>query len=263
MDNPTVADILREHPFSARFWPEHVARLAAMASEARFAPGELIFQEGDHSSLIYLLISGNVALEVERARASAAGLHPVSWRSARLVFRHQRQRQAVPGARLGRRPRPGVRRRPPPARLRAGLCLRVRLHAGHSTVMSGPAACDSGAIAGGVHTGRCRMNIGVIRERGLYDRRVCLTPPVIRRLAGAGHTLWVESGAGEGAMYSAMTNISGPAPRSRIRRRKLSSARSLLAKIGRPTSEELGLLPPGHGPDGLLSHGGGGPRAAR
>jgi CRP/FNR family transcriptional regulator, cyclic AMP receptor protein len=64
MDNPTVADILREHPFTARFWPEHVARLAAMASESRFAPGELIFQEGDHSSLIYLLISGNVALEV-------------------------------------------------------------------------------------------------------------------------------------------------------------------------------------------------------
>src|SRR5262245_12338116 len=35
-----------------------------MASEARFAPGELIFHEGDHSSLFYLLVSGNVALEV-------------------------------------------------------------------------------------------------------------------------------------------------------------------------------------------------------
>ena len=46
------------------------------------------------------------------------------------------------------------------------------------------------------------MNIGVIRERGLFDRRVCLTPPVVRRLAGAGHTVWVETGAGEGAMYS-------------------------------------------------------------
>lgn len=64
MENPTVADLLREHPFTARFWPEHVARLAAMASEVQFAPGELIFQEGDHSSLVYLLISGNVALEV-------------------------------------------------------------------------------------------------------------------------------------------------------------------------------------------------------
>jgi CRP-like cAMP-binding protein len=30
----------------------------------RFASGELIFHEGDHSSLFYLLISGNVALEI-------------------------------------------------------------------------------------------------------------------------------------------------------------------------------------------------------
>lgn len=38
-----------------------------MASEVNFTPGELIFQEGDHSSLFYLLISGNVALEVHPA----------------------------------------------------------------------------------------------------------------------------------------------------------------------------------------------------
>jgi CRP-like cAMP-binding protein len=35
-----------------------------MAGEVRFQPGELIFHEGDHSSLFYILISGNVALEV-------------------------------------------------------------------------------------------------------------------------------------------------------------------------------------------------------
>ena len=56
--------MLQDHPFTKGLWPDHVARLAAMASEATFAPGELIFQEGDHSSLFYLLISGNVALEV-------------------------------------------------------------------------------------------------------------------------------------------------------------------------------------------------------
>ena len=33
------------------------------------------------------------------------------------------------------------------------------------------------------------MNIGVIRERGAFDRRVALTPPVVRRLTGAGHTV--------------------------------------------------------------------------
>jgi CRP-like cAMP-binding protein len=56
--------LLQNHPFTKGFWPDHIARLAAMASEVKFTPGELIFQEGDHSSLFYLLISGNVALEV-------------------------------------------------------------------------------------------------------------------------------------------------------------------------------------------------------
>ena len=56
--------MLQAHPFTKGFWPDHLTRLAAMAAEVNFAPGELIFQEGDRSSLFYLLISGNVALEV-------------------------------------------------------------------------------------------------------------------------------------------------------------------------------------------------------
>jgi CRP/FNR family transcriptional regulator, cyclic AMP receptor protein len=61
---PNLEDLLREHPFCKAFWPEHLARLAAMASETRFRSGELIFHEGDHSSLFYLLVAGRVALEV-------------------------------------------------------------------------------------------------------------------------------------------------------------------------------------------------------
>ena len=57
-------DVLQAHPFAHGFWPDHIARLSAMASPAAFRPGELIFHEGDHSSLFYLLVSGNVALEV-------------------------------------------------------------------------------------------------------------------------------------------------------------------------------------------------------
>ena len=59
-----ISDRLRDHPFTKEFWPEHIARLAAMASEVHFPAGETIFQEGDHSSLFYLLVTGNVALEV-------------------------------------------------------------------------------------------------------------------------------------------------------------------------------------------------------
>jgi len=59
-----ITGLLREHPFTQGFWPDHIARLSAMAGELRFQPEELIFHEGDHSSLFYLLISGKVALEV-------------------------------------------------------------------------------------------------------------------------------------------------------------------------------------------------------
>ena len=63
MDRMDIEDLLRSHPFARDFWPEHIKRLAGLASPARFQPGELIFHEGDHSSLFYLLLSGSVALE--------------------------------------------------------------------------------------------------------------------------------------------------------------------------------------------------------
>jgi len=56
--------ILQSHPFTQGFWPEHIARLSAMAGEVTFRPGELIFREGDHSSFFYLLVRGSMALEV-------------------------------------------------------------------------------------------------------------------------------------------------------------------------------------------------------
>jgi CRP-like cAMP-binding protein len=59
-----TADALAAHPFTKALWPDHVARLATMGSDVHFAPGELIFHEGDHSSFFYLLISGTVALEL-------------------------------------------------------------------------------------------------------------------------------------------------------------------------------------------------------
>jgi CRP/FNR family transcriptional regulator, cyclic AMP receptor protein len=59
-----TADALAAHPFTRALWPDHISRLSEMGSDARFAPGELIFHEGDHSSLFYLLVSGSVALEV-------------------------------------------------------------------------------------------------------------------------------------------------------------------------------------------------------
>ena len=45
------------------------------------------------------------------------------------------------------------------------------------------------------------MNFGVLREEGVGDRRVALTPPVVRQLVDRGNMVWVERGAGEGAMF--------------------------------------------------------------
>jgi CRP-like cAMP-binding protein len=64
MSSDVISSLLREHAFTQGFWPDHIERLSAMAADLRFQPDELIFHEGDHSSLFYLLISGNVALEV-------------------------------------------------------------------------------------------------------------------------------------------------------------------------------------------------------
>ena len=88
------------------------------------------------------------------------------------------------------------------------------------------------------------MNIGVIRESGPGDRRVALTPPVVRRLVEAGHTVWVEAGAGKGAMYADPEYLRAGAqmaysPAEVLRRSEL------VAKISAPTPAELEYCPPG------------------
>jgi alanine dehydrogenase len=87
------------------------------------------------------------------------------------------------------------------------------------------------------------MNIGIVRERGAFDRRVAITPAVVRRLVASDHAVWVESGAGDGAMYPDNDYIRagariGYSPAEVIQRA------DLLPKIGRPTAEELGYCRP-------------------
>jgi alanine dehydrogenase len=83
------------------------------------------------------------------------------------------------------------------------------------------------------------MNIGIIRERAAFDRRVALTPPVVRRLAAAGHTVWVESGAGDGAMFGDAEYLRAGAQVAYSPDEVIGRA-ELLVKIGRPSSSELG-----------------------
>src|SRR6516225_5985813 len=82
------------------------------------------------------------------------------------------------------------------------------------------------------------MNIGLIRERALFDRRVALTPPVVRRLTAAGHTVWVESGAGDGAMYGDADYLRAGAQIAYSPEEVIGRVQ-LVAKIGRPSEAEL------------------------
>ena len=87
------------------------------------------------------------------------------------------------------------------------------------------------------------MNIGVIKERGPFDRRVALTPPVVRRLTGAGHAVWVETGAGDGAMFGDTEFIRAGAQIAYSPAEVLQRA-ELVPKVARPTPEEIRLCRP-------------------
>ena len=88
------------------------------------------------------------------------------------------------------------------------------------------------------------MNFGVIRENPACDRRVALTPPVVRRLVEAGHTVWVESGAGAGAMYGDQDYLSAGAQLAYSPAEAIQRA-DLVAKVSVPTVEQLKLCRPG------------------
>jgi alanine dehydrogenase len=88
------------------------------------------------------------------------------------------------------------------------------------------------------------MNIGVVRERGPFDRRVALTPPVVRRLAGAGHSVWVESSAGDGAMFPDTAYMRAGAQIAYSPAEVIQRA-DLVTKVSRPTPEEIRYCRPG------------------
>src|SRR3974390_1770106 len=88
------------------------------------------------------------------------------------------------------------------------------------------------------------MNIGVLRESSPLDRRVAVTPAVARQIAGRGHTVWVETGAGDGAMFRNDDYLRAGAriaysPAEVIRRSEL------VTKISVPTLKEVELSPGG------------------
>ena len=64
-----IGSMISNHPFLEGLKPEHVAVLAATASEVAFDPGAIIFRERESASCFYLVTAGEIAIEAH-GRAS-------------------------------------------------------------------------------------------------------------------------------------------------------------------------------------------------
>jgi CRP/FNR family transcriptional regulator, cyclic AMP receptor protein len=64
METSQIVEALRDHPFTRGLPAQHVEKLAAFASEVRFDSDQIVFRQGDESSLFFLILSGKIALEV-------------------------------------------------------------------------------------------------------------------------------------------------------------------------------------------------------
>ena len=64
MSSNTVLEALQEMDFVQNLKPEHLEKLATMATEVEFPTKATIFQEGELSDKVYLIVDGKVAVEI-------------------------------------------------------------------------------------------------------------------------------------------------------------------------------------------------------
>jgi CRP-like cAMP-binding protein len=64
----TLEQILKEHPFFNDFPAQHLELIVGCASNVRFEPGKVIFQEGETANTFYLIRQGKVALQMISGR---------------------------------------------------------------------------------------------------------------------------------------------------------------------------------------------------
>jgi len=64
MTAETILEVLRQHPFAEELQPDHIEILTRLAREAKFERDAIIFREGDECARFYLIIEGQVALEI-------------------------------------------------------------------------------------------------------------------------------------------------------------------------------------------------------
>ena len=87
------------------------------------------------------------------------------------------------------------------------------------------------------------MRVGTVREIKNHEYRVGLTPESVRELVGAGHEVWVESGAGLGiGATDADYENAGAAIRGAAA--EVFAACEMIVKVKEPQPEERSLLRP-------------------
>jgi CRP/FNR family cyclic AMP-dependent transcriptional regulator len=64
MTTETILKVLRQHPFAEELQSGHIDTLTGLAKEVKFERDEIIFREGDECGKFYLIIEGQVALEI-------------------------------------------------------------------------------------------------------------------------------------------------------------------------------------------------------
>jgi alanine dehydrogenase len=95
------------------------------------------------------------------------------------------------------------------------------------------------------------MNIGIPKERRLFEYRVGLTPNYVKILVQAGHTCYIEHDAGLGAGFSDKEYEQAGA-RVVYSPHEVFGRADLLLKVARPLLEEIEWLRPGSTLAGLL-----------
>jgi len=88
------------------------------------------------------------------------------------------------------------------------------------------------------------FHIGIPRERHLQEKRVCLTPDGVATLTAHGNKIMMESGAGEGALYSDRDYAEAGATITDDNKRVFEN--DIVLKVEPPTDAEMELLKPHH-----------------
>jgi CRP/FNR family transcriptional regulator, cyclic AMP receptor protein len=79
MADESLANKLRANPWYAALAPEHFDQLAELAQAVAWQPGQVIFREGDPDNKLYLVLEGQVALDMlvpPRGRVTILSIGP-------------------------------------------------------------------------------------------------------------------------------------------------------------------------------------------